>query len=387
MSAADISEKNDLPTATPEKPKKRMSGRARFILRALGLTALVALTAWFIYYQLHGKYIASTNDAFINADSVTVSPKVSGYVEQVYVADNQEVKAGQALVRIDARDYAAQTAQFKAQIASAAASEDAARASVQEQKSAIAQAQAQLDSAQEDARFAAAEVERYTPLAASGAETREKLNSLRNQATLTRATVAARRAALEAAQLRVNSMQAQVRQAQAQGENAQAQFDAANVNLGSTEIKASTDGRIGDKGVRVGQFVAAGTRLMSVVPNHFYVTANFKETDIGLMRIGQPATITIDAMPGQEFKAHVDSISPGTGAQFSLLPPQNATGNFTKIVQRVPVRIAIDVAPEVQRLFVSGMSVTTKVNTISAKDDLQQRAADKNADNIDGKHS
>jgi len=370
MSSIDISLQQDSPNPPP---KKRMSGRARLILRSLAGITLLLLACWFLYYQIRGKYIESTNDAYINADSVSVAPKVSGYVEQVYVVDNQDVKAGQPLVRIDARDYAAQSAQFKAQIDVAAASADAARASLQEQKSAIAQAQAQLASAQEDARFAAAEVERYTPLAASGAETREKLNSLRNQAAQTRTTVEARRAALEAAQLRINSMQAQVRQAQAQGENAQAQFAAANVNLGSTEIKASTDGRIGDKGVRVGQFVAAGTRLMSVVPTKFYVIANFKETEIGLMRVGQPASITIDALPGEQFQAHVDSISPGTGAQFSLLPPQNATGNFTKIVQRVPVRIAIDVAPEVQRLFVAGMSVTAKVNTINAKDELQKR--------------
>ena len=365
MSAADISP----PAApTPEKPKKRMSPRARLILRTVALVAVIAVAGWFFYHETRGKYIESTDDAYLRADNVTVSPKVSGYVEEVYVAENQDVKAGQPLVRIDPRDYAAQSAQFKAQIDAATASEESAKASLQEQKSAIAQAQAQLASAEEDARFAASEVERYTPLAATGAETREKLNSLRNQAALSRATVAARRAALEAAQLRVNSMQAQIRQAHAQGENAQAQFDAANVNLGSTEIKASTDGRIGDKSVRVGQFVSAGTRMMSVVPTRFYVVANFKETQIGMMRIGQPATVEIDALPGQELQAHVESISPGTGAQFSLLPPQNATGNFTKIVQRVPVRIAVDVGPETSRLFVAGLSVTAKVNTINTKD-------------------
>lgn len=386
MSATDISSKQDLPNSPAEKTTKRMSGRARLILRGGATIALVLFAGWLFYHETRGKYIESTNDAYINADSMTVSPKVSGYVEQVYVVDNQDVKAGQALVRIDARDYAAQSAQFKAQIDAAAASADAAQASLQEQQSAIAQAQAQLASAEEDARFSAAEVERYTPLAASGAETREKLNTLRNQAALNRANVAARKAALESARLRVHSLQAQVRQAQAQGENAKAQFDAANVNLGSTEIKASTAGRIGDKGVRVGQYVAAGTRLMSVVPNAFYVVANFKETEIGLMRIGQPATIKIDALPGEEFKAHVESISPGTGAQFSLLPPQNATGNFTKIVQRVPVRIAIDASADVQRLFVAGMSVTASVDTISAKDDLQKRNAIAIA--IDeGKHS
>lgn len=352
------------PTEAPNgQAKKRLSPRARLILRTLMAAVVIVVIGWFIYYQLRGKYLEGTNDAFVYADSVTVAPKVSGYVEQVYVADNQDVKSGQPLARIDARDYAAQTAQSKAQIDVATATEDAAKASLQEQKAAIAQAQAQLSSAEEDARYAAAEVDRYTPLAASGAETRERLTTLRNQAAQSKATVAARRAALDAAQLRVNSIAAQVRQAQAQGETAHAQFDAANVNLGSTEIRASVAGRIGDKQVRVGQFVAAGTRLMTVVPNDFYVVANFKETQIGAMRIGQPATVKIDALPGVSFTGHVESISPGTGAQFSLLPPQNATGNFTKIVQRVPVRIAVDASPENRKVFVAGLSVSAEVNT------------------------
>ncbi|MFS2117762.1 HlyD family efflux transporter periplasmic adaptor subunit, partial [Herbaspirillum frisingense] len=197
-----------------------------------------------------------------------------------------------------------------------------------------------------------------------------------------RTTVAARRAALDAAQLRVRSLQAQVRQAQAQGETAKAQYDAASVNLGYTEIRASVDGRIGDKQVRVGQFVSAGTRMMTVVPTRFYVSANFKETQIGLMRIGQPASIKVDALPGVEFHGHVESLSPGTGAQFSLLPPQNATGNFTKIVQRVPVRVAIDATPEETRSFVAGLSVTVEVNTIAAKDELRalrERTSEANA--------
>ncbi len=149
------------------KPKKKMSPRAKLVLRSLLVVVLIVIVAWFIYYELRGKYLESTNDAFVYADSVTVAPKVSGYVEQVFVVDNQDVKAGQPLVRIDARDYAAQSSQSKAQIDAATASEDAAKAQLQEQKAAISQAQAQLSSAEEDARFAASEVERYTPLAAA----------------------------------------------------------------------------------------------------------------------------------------------------------------------------------------------------------------------------
>jgi membrane fusion protein (multidrug efflux system) len=362
-----------------------MNPRARLILRTLMVVALVIVASWILYYQFRGKYLESTNDAFVYADSVTVSPKVSGYVEQVLVVDNQIVKAGQPLVRIDARDYSAQTAQAKAQIDAAGASEEAARAQLAEQQAAIDQARAQLAAAEEDARFASSEVERYTPLAASGAETRERLTTLRNQQAQSRTTVAARRAALEAAQLRVRSIQAQVRQAQAQGETARAQFDAASVNLGSTEVRASVDGRIGDKQVRGGQYVAAGTRMMTVVPTQFYVTANYKETQIGIMRVGQPAVVKVDALPGVEFQGHVESIAPGTGAQFSLLPPQNATGNFTKIVQRVPVRIAIDASPDDTRAFVAGLSVTVEVNTIAAKDELRAQRERNSEANATGK--
>lgn len=355
--AADRSDAND------EKPKKKLSPRARLVLRTLLAVVVILIVAWFIYYELRGKHLESTNDAFFYADSVTVSPKVTGYVDQVYVAENQDVKAGQLLVRIDARDYAAQSAQSKAQIDAATASEDASKASLQEQKAAIAQAQAQLASAEEDARYAGSEVERYTPLAESGAETRERLTTLRNQAAQARSTVASRRAALEASQLRIHSIEAQTRQAHAQGETAQAQYDAASVNLGSTEVRASVAGRVGDKQVRVGQFVSAGTRMMTVVPTDFYIVANFKETQIGMMRIGQPVDIKVDALPGKKFEGHVQSISPGTGAQFSLLPPQNATGNFTKIVQRVPVRIAIDASAQERQIFVAGLSVSVEVDT------------------------
>jgi membrane fusion protein (multidrug efflux system) len=354
-----------------EQERKRLSPRVKLILLVVVAVVLIAIAIWLVHYETRGKYLESTNDAYIKADAVTVSPKISGYVEQVFVADNQDVKAGQSLVRIDARDYQAQTAQYQAQIDVAKANADNVRAGIREQEASIAQARAQLAANQADARFAAGEVVRYTPLAASGAETREKLTTLRNQATQAANTVAAQAAALSEAQRRIGSLQAQVRQAQAQGEAAQAQLAAANVNLGSTTVKASLDGRIGDKSVRIGQFVSQGTRMMSVVPvQAIYITANFKETQLGLMRPGQPARIKVDALPGIALKGHVESVSPGTGAQFSLLPPQNATGNFTKIVQRVPVRIAIDAGPDARKVLVPGLSVTVEVDTIGAKGEL-----------------
>jgi membrane fusion protein (multidrug efflux system) len=353
--------------------RKGLSPRAKLVLLIILAVVAVLALVWFIHYKTRGQYLADTNDAYIRADAVTVSPKVSGYVEQVFVADNQDVKAGQALLRIDARDYKAQTAQYQAQIDVADANADNVRAGIREQEAAIAQARAQLASSQSDAAFAASQVTRYAPLAASGAETQEKLTTLRNQATQAAKTAAANAAALAEAERRIGSLQAQVRQANAQGEAAKAQLDAADVNLGSTIVRASVDGRVGDKSVRVGQFVTQGTRTMSVVPlNAIYITANFKETQVGLMRPGQPASIEVDALPGVKMDGHVESVSPGTGAQFSLLPPQNATGNFTKIVQRVPVRIAIDAGPEARKVLVPGLSVEVTVDTISAKGDVDR---------------
>lgn len=363
----------DAASAGDGKPAKRLSGRAKVILLALLAIVVVVGIVWYLRYESRGKFLQNTNDATIQADAVTVAPKVSGYVAEVMVGDNQDVKAGQPLVRIDPRTYRAQAAQAEAQIAQARASADAARASIDEQYATIAQAQAQLDSARIKAAHDAAEVARYRPLAASGAETREQLSQLELAARQSAEAVRVQAAAVAMQRRRVASFAAQLRQGQAQAQGAQAQLAAVNVDVGSTLIRAATDGRIGDKTVTVGQFVQAGTRLMSVVPlDKLYVTANFKETQLALMRPGQRATIKVDALDGIELKGEVQSVSPGTGAQFSLIPPQNATGNFTKIVQRVPVRIAIEASPDARRLLVPGLSVTVTVDTIGAKGQLDR---------------
>ena len=363
----------DAASAGDGKPAKRLSGRAKVILLALLAIVVVVGIVWYLRYESRGKFLQNTNDATIQADAVTVAPKVSGYVAEVMVGDNQDVKAGQPLVRIDPRTYRAQAAQAEAQIAQARASADAARASIDEQYATIAQAQAQLDSARIKAAHDAAEVARYRPLAASGAETREQLSQLELAARQSAEAVRVQAAAVAMQRRRVASFAAQLRQGQAQAQGAQAQLASVNVDVGSTLIRAATDGRIGDKTVTVGQFVQAGTRLMSVVPlDKLYVTANFKETQLALMRPGQPATIKVDALDGIELKGEVQSVSPGTGAQFSLIPPQNATGNFTKIVQRVPVRIAIEASPDARRLLVPGLSVTVTVDTIGAKGQLDR---------------
>ena len=351
-------------------PKRRRLG---LILGTAAVIALIAGAFWFVRHQTYGKYQQSTEDAYLQADSVTVSARVSGYVSEVLVHENQDVKPGQPLLRIEAPDYPAQAAQGQAQINLATANAANAEALIGEQEAAIEQARAMLAAAQTKARFAAAEVARYAPLAATGAEPREKLATLRTQAAQAAQDVAAQRATTQGAERRIASLQAQIAQAKAQGQSARAQLEAAQRNVRDMVIRASVAGRVGDLSARVGQFVQPGLRLMSVVPvQQLYLEANFKETQLGLMREGQPAEIEVDALPGVTLHGHVASLAPGTGAQFSLLPPQNATGNFTKIVQRVPVRIAIDADPSIKKLLLPGMSVGVSVDTRSAREELER---------------
>jgi membrane fusion protein (multidrug efflux system) len=347
-------------------PKPRRSKAALWVF-ASGVLVVVAVSAcWLVYYETRGKYFESTNDAYVEADMVTIAPKVSGYVDQVFVANHDTIRAGQPLVHIDAREYEAQVAHWTAQVEVAHANTDNARASVLEQQAAIEQARAEVALALSEATYASNEMARYAPLVSKGAESEERLTTVRREAEAAGGKLSVAKAALAVAQRREESLGAQVRQAAAQEESAKAQLAAANVSLESTTIRASVDGKVGDKTVQLGHFVQAGMRLMSIVPmSDIYVTANFKETQIGRMQPGQPVTIQVDALPGQKIKGRVASISPGTGAEFSLIPPQNATGNFTKIVQRVPVRIAIKPKPEQQRVLVPGLSVTVTADTFS----------------------
>jgi membrane fusion protein (multidrug efflux system) len=356
-----------------QKLKRKLSGRAKLILLVLAVAALVGGGMWFLRHQSVGKFMQETNDANIRADLVTIAPKVNGYVAEVLVRDNQDVAAGQPLVRIDPGSYRAQAEQAQAQIAQAQASAESGRAQIRQQRAAIEQARAQLAAARAKAAYDAAEVGRFAPLAASGAESRQQLAQLRAVAEQSAANVRAQAAALAAQQRQIGTLEAQIGQSRAQRQGAEAQLAAANVDVGATILRAPVAGRIGDRTVTVGQFATAGTRLMSVVPlSQIYVTANFKETQLALMRPGQPARIAVDALDGTELRGRVASVSPGTGAQFSLLPPQNATGNFTKIVQRVPVRIALEATPEARRLLVPGMSVVVTVDTRSAKGQLDR---------------
>ena len=354
-------------TSPGERTAPPRAGRMRMVMLIVGAVVAVAAGVGLFNWWTVGRFMQSTNDAYLRADQVVVSPKVQGYVTQVLVLDNQQVAAGQPLVRIDPRSYQAGAEQAQATIDARQADVSAARAQLAQQQATIVQARAQLSSARSGAAFAVGEVERYRPLAASGADTPEKLQQLINSRDQAQATAAANAAALSGAQQQVETLKAQIGQAAAQLEAARANARQVGLNLQDTVLTSAIAGRVGDKTVQLGQYVAAGARLMTIVPTgSIYLVANFKETQLAHMRPGQPVAIKIDALGGKTLKGVVDSFAPGTGAQFALLPPENATGNFTKIVQRVPVRIRVQATADAQKVLVPGLSATAKVDTRSA---------------------
>jgi membrane fusion protein, multidrug efflux system len=355
--------------ADEDAPGRRLTPRARVLLAAVLLAVVVIGGLWAADWWFVGRFIESTDDAYLQADSVTVAPKVSGYIVQVYVADNQTVSAGAPLVRLDSRHYQAALDQLTATTAARKADIARGEADLLLQRANIAQARAQLEGARTNESYALSQIRRYEPLVSAGAETGERLAELRNAHNQAAATLEADKAALQSAEQQIGSTQAQILQARAQLEAAAASAESARLDAEDTVVKSSIAGRVGDRTVRVGQYVQPGTRLMTIVPvQDIYLEANFKETQIGLMRAGQPATIHIDALSGADLHGTVASFAPGTGSEFALLPPQNATGNFTKIVQRVPVRIHVDAGEEARKVLVPGLSVTVKVDTRSGRE-------------------
>jgi membrane fusion protein (multidrug efflux system) len=333
-------------------------------LLLVGVIALIAALIWGIYWWVSGRFIESTDDAYLQADSTVVAPKVAGYVAEVYVKSNQSVKKGDPLVRLDNRQYQAQLDQAQATIEARQADLDRATADIKQEQAEIEQAQAQVKLARLNLRHAQEEVDRYVPLDVTGAATSEKLAELRNARDQAQANLEAAQAGLKSAQSRLTANTAQIEQARAQIKAGQASLRQTSIDVGDTIVRAAIDGRVGDDTVRVGQFAQPGTRMMTIVPiQQTYLVANFKETQIGRMRIGQAAEIHIDAMPDLDLHGVIESFSPGTGAQFALLPPENATGNFTKIVQRVPVRIRLQADAQTRERLLPGLSVTVDVDT------------------------
>lgn len=354
-----------------ETPAKKRPWLAPVLLTLLAGGLLYGGYAY-IDYRNVGQYMQSTNDAYVRADGVAVSSKLGGYVKAVNVADNEQVSPGSLLVEVDPTDYQSRIDQAAAQIDVARATEAATLSSIGEAEAGVRQAQAGVAAARRDVSFLNGEIARYRPLVATGAEPKMALDQLISNRDKALADVQAKEASVVAAQRRIASIKSQSGQSVAQIRAAEVQRRAAANDLNATRLTAPVGGKVASSTVRVGQFVQPGQRLMTIVPTgNLYVEANFKETQIGLMRVGQPVTISVDALPDVEFKGVVDSITPGTGANFSLIPPQNATGNFTKIVQRVPVRIKLNAGPESRKVLVPGLSLEVKVDTRTAKSALE----------------
>src|ERR1700751_1171696 len=355
---------SDLPSKISLRPSRQAIKRAAL---ALALALGIACAADFGYgYLSTGRYLESTDDAYVKADSTIISPKVSGYIAQVLVGDNEHVKPGQLLAKIDDRDFKAALGQARADVAASEAAVRNLDAQIALQQPIIEQGTADIAAAEANLKFAQEEQVRYDGLMKTGSGTVQRAQQTDAALREKTAQLQHGKSGLLAAQRKVDVLTTDRAKAVAQLDHARAVEAQTELNLSYTEITAPVDGTVGARSLRGGQFVQAGTQLMAVVPlDAVYVVANFKETQLTHVRNDQPVEIRIDSFHGTTLKGHVDSLSPASGLEFALLPPDNATGNFTKIVQRVPVKIVLD-DHSLKGLLRPGMSAEPVVNTKAA---------------------
>jgi membrane fusion protein (multidrug efflux system) len=349
--------------------KKTTAGRRRFrlgpILAASGAIALLVVAGLYgSYYWTTGRFLVSTDDAYVQAHSVLISPKVSGYISEVPVDDNQSVKAGEVLARIDPRDYQTALDQARANVAAAQASINTLNQQVAQQQLVIEQDRQQVVSDQAALVFSKQDFQRYTHLATTGYGTVQRAQQAQADISEKQAALRHDTTVVAAAEKQIGVFDGQLAQAKATLAQQQAMEHQAELNLSYTTITAPVDGTVGVRTLQVGEYVQAGTQLMAVAPlQAVYVVANYKETQLTDVQPGQAVTIDIDTFPGTTVHGHVDSIAPASGQEFALLPPDNATGNFTKIVQRIPVKIDIDKNEPLLGRLRPGMSVQPTIDT------------------------
>jgi membrane fusion protein (multidrug efflux system) len=344
------------------------TGRIRLSRKQLGIVGGALLAglgvAWYgTDWWTVGRFIDSTDDAYVGGDVTVIAPKVAGFIAEVAVSDNQEVHAGDLMVRLDDRDYRAALAKAVAGVAgqqATLANLDAAR---RLQEAVIAQAQAELSATAAEITRAKYDVDRYRSLAHDQFGSLQRFQQADADYQKALAADQRSRAALEAAQRQLDVIDTQKQQTQAALAGAVADRESAQLNLGYTELRAPIDGTVGNRSARTGAYATVGAQLISLVPtNGLWVDANFKENQLARIRVGLPVTIEADVLPDQAFHGRVASLAPATGAIFSVLPPENATGNFTKIVQRVPVRIRLDGDGATLGHLRPGLSVTAEVD-------------------------
>jgi membrane fusion protein (multidrug efflux system) len=328
--------------APPAKVGTREKLRSRLLIGAAVLV-LIAGAAYGGRWFLVGRYLESTDNAYLQADNAVVAPKISGYVATVEVADNQIVAAGQVLARIDDRDYRTDLAQSQADVAQANAELDNIAAQIEQQKARMAQMAAALTQSGASAEFARQESARFDGLVGSGAVSLKQAQQAQSEQKRANAAVAESQAIQDQAAKQIAVLESARGKAAAALKRAQAGLEQAQLRVSYTVLTSPFAGAVGDRSVRVGQYVQPGSRLLTIVPvQDVYLVANYKETQLRHVCRGEHVDISLDMYPGQDVTGTVDSLAPGTGAQFALLPAENATGNFTKIVQRVPVKILID---------------------------------------------
>lgn len=339
--------------------------RKAAILVVVALVLLLGGAGGWYWWKVW-RFEQSTDDAYVQSDVTVISPRIEGYIKDVRVEENQRVAAGQILFVIDDRDYAAKAAQAEAAVATEEAAVDTYDRRLDLQRSTIAQAQAEITAAEADQARTERDYQRYKALMSSAYASRQRFETAEADYQKAAAAVAQKEAALVAARGQLTVLRAERDEEKAKRQQTRARLQLARNDLDNTVIRAPVAGIAGNRAGRVGQYVKAGTQLLSLVPlPNVYVTANFKETQLTHMRPGQPAEITVDAYPDQSIEGRVESFAPASGAEFSLLPPDNATGNFTKVVQRVPVRIALPQNGPLASLLRPGLSVTVTVDTRS----------------------
>jgi membrane fusion protein, multidrug efflux system len=332
--------------AKDQKPAKTPSLRDRmrehWLLATVGAIVLLAALIAGLLYWLQVRHYESTDDAFVAARTFSVAAKVGGYVTDIPVTDNQHVNAGDLLAKIDERDYRIAIDQAAAQVAVSTANIANVEAQIVSQQEQIKQAQAQLEQAQAQLQFSQEEFKRAEDLVEKGAGTVQRQQQTRSDLQAQQANTERAKTAVTAAQVGIKTLQAQLEGARAQLAQSQAQLDQAKLNLQYTSVVAAQSGRVVKLSGAKGTFVTAGQSLMMFVPDEVWIVANYRETQLNDMRPGQPVEIRIDAYPGRKLTGHVESVQPGSGTAFSLLPAENATGNYVKVVQRVPVKIVVD---------------------------------------------
>lgn len=361
------------------KEKGNDTGKSRGYLRqhpftfVIGLVLSIAVAGGGYVYWNYSEHFQYTDDAFIASRQIAIAPKVSGYITQVPVTDNQHVAQGEVIARIDDRDFQVALEQANAQVTAARASIQNITAQIGMQRGQIIASEAQVEQVQAALVFAQQQAARFDDLARQGAGSMQNAQQYGSQLRQQEATVKAAQATLDVAKRQIEALKAQLANAQASLAQAIAQRDQAELNLSYTRVTAAQAGRIVNLTAAAGEFAQAGTNLTMFVPDEIWVTANFKETQLDAMRPGQPVTLSVDAYPERRIVGRVASVQPGSGTAFSLLPAQNATGNYVKVVQRVPVKIVIDDPPADVALG-PGMSVVPSVR-IDPTPSLYERLA------------